>query len=89
VLVLLTDGRAKVGLSEHSSGIQGELQLLGCQIAQAGIHALVIDTQRSYLSRGEARRLAEWLDGTYIYLPNANGTQIAARARAAIEAERE
>ena len=41
------------------------------------------DTQRSYLSRGEARKLAEWLGGTYIYLSNAQGEQIAALASAA------
>jgi magnesium chelatase subunit D len=97
VLVLLTDGRANVGLRPLSRpgqnatrpDIQAELQHLGRQVALSGIQAIVVDTQRSYLSRGEARTLAEWLDGTYIYLPNANGTQIAEQATAAIEARRE
>jgi magnesium chelatase subunit D len=88
VLVLLTDGRANVGLRTSSrsgqgaerSDIQADLQHLGGQVAAAGIQAIVVDTQRSYLSRGEARRLAEWLGGTYIYLPNARGEQIAALA---------
>jgi len=40
----------------------------------------VVDTQRTYLSRGEARKLAEWLAGAYVSLPNAQGEQIAALA---------
>ena len=63
VLVLLTDGRANIGLRGDRAGITEELRLLGGQIAEAGIHALVIDTQRSYLSRGEARTLAGYLGG--------------------------
>jgi magnesium chelatase subunit D len=97
VLVLLTDGRGNVGLrpalrsgqAAARPDVEAELQHLARQVAQAGIQAIVVDTQRSYLSRGEARRLADWLEGTYIYLPNANGTQIAAHAQAAIEARRE
>ena len=77
VLVLLTDGRANIGLRGDRAGITEELRLLGGQIAEAGIHALVIDTQRSYLSRGEARTLAGYLGGDYVYLPNAQGEQIA------------
>ena len=77
VLVLLTDGRANIGLRGDRAGITEELRLLGGQIAEAGIHALVIDTQRSYLSRGEARTLAGYLGGDYVYLPNAQSEQIA------------
>ena len=78
VLVLLTDGRANIGLQGDRAEINNELQALGQRIAEAGITALVVDTQRSYLSRGEARTLAGWLGGQYIYLPNAKGEQIAA-----------
>jgi magnesium chelatase subunit D len=28
------------------------------------------------LSRGEAPKLAQWLDGRYVYLPNAKADQI-------------
>lgn len=80
VLVLLTDGRANVGLRTGEAGreaVSRELQTIGRHVAEAGIHAIVVDTQRSYLSRGEARKLAEWLSGEYIYLPNAQGEQIA------------
>ena len=78
VLVLLTDGRANIGLRGDRAAIGDELQALGRRVAEAGITALVVDTQRSYLSRGEARTLAGWLGGQYIYLPNAKGEQIAA-----------
>ena len=83
VLVLLTDGRANVGLRAGRQDVQAELQHLGRQVAAAGIQAIVVDTQRGYLSRGEARRLAEWLGGTYVYRPNAQGQQIAALASGA------
>jgi magnesium chelatase subunit D len=78
VLVLLTDGRANVGLRADRAGLEAELQALARSVAAEGITSVVVDTQRSYLSRGEARRLAGWLGGQYIYLPNASGTQIAA-----------
>lgn len=80
VLVLLTDGRANVGVRADRDGIAAELQQLGRHIAEVGIQAIVVDTQRSYLSRGEAQKLSGWLGGTYIYLPNASGDQIAASA---------
>ena len=80
VLVMLTDGRANIGLRAERDGIPTELQHLGRQLAEAHIQSIVVDTQRSYLSRGEARQLAGWLGGKYVYLPNAKGEQIAAMA---------
>ncbi|MFQ3632877.1 magnesium chelatase ATPase subunit D [Roseiflexus sp.] len=80
VLVLLTDGRANVGLRAGREGVVEELQTLGRAVVAAGIQTIVVDTQRTYLSRGEARKLAEWLAGEYVYLPNAQGEQIAALA---------
>jgi magnesium chelatase subunit D len=46
-------------------------------VRSAGINAVIIDTQANYLSRGEAPKLAQWLDGRYVYLPNAKAEQIA------------
>ena len=80
VLVLLTDGRANVGLRAGRDQVAEELQTLGRAVVAAGIQTIVVDTQRTYLSRGEARKLAEWLAGEYVYLPNAQGDQIAALA---------
>jgi magnesium chelatase subunit D len=80
VLVLLTDGRANVGLRAGRDQVAEELQTLGRAVVASGIQTIVVDTQRTYLSRGEARKLAEWLAGEYVYLPNAQGEQIAALA---------
>jgi len=57
--------------------IQAELQKLAALIRADGVNAVVIDTQVNYLSRGEAPKLAQWLDGRYVYLPNARAEQIA------------
>ncbi|MFZ1398204.1 MAG: magnesium chelatase ATPase subunit D, partial [Candidatus Promineifilaceae bacterium] len=76
VLILLTDGRANIGLKAGGQ-VQEELQQIGRFIAESPLQVMVVDTQRSYLSRGEARQLAEWLGGDYAYLPNASGEQIA------------
>ncbi|MBA3948139.1 MAG: magnesium chelatase ATPase subunit D [Herpetosiphonaceae bacterium] len=81
VLVLLTDGRANVGLRAPRSGVDQELDQLGRQVAAAGIQSIVIDTQRSYLGNGEARQLATRLSGRYLYLPHASGADIAGLAR--------
>jgi len=87
-LVLMTDGRGNVPLQVENgeappaaqaqkAQIQAELQKLAALICADRINAIVIDTQADYLSRGEAPKLAEWLGGRYIYLPNAKAEQIA------------
>ena len=81
VLVLLTDGRANVGLKAYRSGVDTEVKQLAHAVAATGIRSLVIDTQRSFLSQGNATQLARALAGDYLYLPNAQGTAIAAAAR--------
>lgn len=70
VLVLLTDGRANVAVGNGQ--ITAELQAVAGKVAQSGMRSVVVDTQRAYLSRGEARTLAGWLGGRYVYLPNAS-----------------
>ncbi len=76
VVIMLTDGRANVSLRPDGNA-QEELQHIGRYIAESNLHVVVVDTKRNYLSRGEAQRLAEWLNGDYAYLPNATGEQIA------------
>lgn len=83
VLVLLTDGRANVGVRSPRSGVDAELREVAAGIARAGLHCLVVDTQRNFTSQGSAARLAQWLGGKYLYLPGAGGAAIAAAARAA------
>lgn len=87
-LVVMTDGRANVSLEDGRRApgdeaaptskqvIQQEIQRVASIIQSDGIGAVVIDTQANYLSRGEAPRLARWLGGRYVYLPNAKAEQI-------------
>lgn len=84
-LVVITDGRPNVPLQpdpNHDKQTRLELarrevQTLSARLRSAGIGAVVIDTQRNYVSRGEAQQLAAWLGGRYVYLPQGRGEQIA------------
>lgn len=88
-LVVMTDGRANVSLEDgrrtagdasapaSKQAIQQEVQRIASIIQGDGIGAVVIDTQANYLSRGEGPKLAKWLGGRYVYLPNAKAEQIA------------
>ncbi|MGJ3239689.1 MAG: magnesium chelatase ATPase subunit D [Anaerolineae bacterium] len=76
MLILLTDGRGNVPLQD-SGNPQDELQSLSGYVQAVGLHVVVVDTKRNYLSRGEARQLAEWLGADYAYLPNASSEDIA------------
>lgn len=84
-LVLITDGRPNVPLrpdpthdkQQRLEAARAEVQTLSARIRAAGIGAVVIDTQRSFISRGEAQQLAAWLGGRYVYLPQGRGEQIA------------
>lgn len=83
-LVVMTDGRANVPLtpatvtagSPSAGAIEQEVQKIAGLIAGDRINTIVIDTQANYLSRGEAVKLARWLNGRYVYLPNARSEQI-------------
>ncbi len=85
MLVLITDGRPNVPLhldpeqsrEQRMAQARDEVQRLAGRVHAAGIGAVVIDTQRSFLSRGEASQLAGWLGGRYIYLPQGRGEDIA------------
>ena len=83
MLIMLTDGRANVAL-QADGDVESELRQLGRYIAASPLQVMIVDTQRDYLSRGEARRLAEWLGGEYAYLPQAGGAEIAALASEAV-----
>jgi len=85
VLVLLTDGRANVGLRADRAGVDAELRQVARGLVGAGIRSLVIDTQRNFLSQGRAQQLAEALAGRYLYLPGASGAAIAQAASGALD----
>jgi magnesium chelatase subunit D len=81
VLVLLTDGRANIGLRVARQEVDAELHALATHVASSGVQSMVIDTQRNFLSQGAAQKLAQALDGKYLYLPGAKGEHIAAVIR--------
>lgn len=85
VLVLLTDGRANVGLRSDRAGVDEEVKKIAAVVAAAGLRSLVIDTQRNFLSQGSAQKLAVALTGRYLYLPGASGAAIATAASAALD----
>jgi magnesium chelatase subunit D len=84
-LVLITDGRPNIPLrpdpnadkNQRLEQARSEVQTLATRLRLAGLGAVVIDTQRSYVSRGEAQQLAQWLGGRYVYLPQGRADQIA------------
>ncbi|MGQ9876561.1 MAG: magnesium chelatase ATPase subunit D [Chloroflexus sp.] len=92
-IVLITDGRPNVPLkadptmdkARRLEQARQEVQQLAGRLRAAGVGAVVIDTQRSFVSRGEAQQLAAWLGGRYVYLPNGRGDQIANAVIAASE----
>jgi magnesium chelatase subunit D len=94
-LVIITDGKPNVPLNfdpSHSreqrlSDAREEVEKLSGKLRAAGIGSVVIDTQRNFISRGEAQQLARWLGGSYFYLPQGRGEDIANAVLAADQAE--
>lgn len=84
-LVIITDGRPNVPLQpdanhsreERIAQAREEVERLSRRLQAAGVGAVVIDTQRQFLTRGEAQQLASWLGGRYVYLPQGRGEEIA------------
>jgi magnesium chelatase subunit D len=76
-LVIFTDGRANVPLSENGATdvtslkdrIREEILGLGASIRNAGVSTLVIDTQSRFTSGGEGQFLSDALGGRYVRLP--------------------
>ncbi len=78
-LALITDGRANTALDQSQNDkekIQKEIDELALLIRSSHINTIVIDTQMNFLTKGEAQKLAQKLDGKYVYLPNARADQI-------------
>ena len=81
VLLLFTDGRANVSLSDGVAQdragrqllIDREVEQLGAALRRAGVASIVVDTQNRFFSSGEGRKLAGQLGGRYIYF-GSNGT---------------
>jgi magnesium chelatase subunit D len=74
VIVLLTDGRANVAIS--NGGVRRELERLGAEIQRRAVDVVVIDTQARFTSRGEAHDVARMLGAKYFHLPRDDGSRI-------------
>jgi magnesium chelatase subunit D len=82
VLLLFTDGRANRALGGDGSWsadvrrrqIEDELKLVGSWLQQESVQMIVVDTQNRFTSGGEAQKLAETINGRYVYLPSASST---------------
>lgn len=97
LLVCITDGRGNVPLGEAGASQNGaarrgqaqdEARTLAARWRASGWESIVIDTQVSYTSRGEAHTLARHLGGRYLYLPGANARDIAGAVTTAADATR-
>ena len=76
VLLVLTDGRANrpagpapQGTGSKAAALQRELRLLGAEIRQEALTAVVVDTRPSFLAGGEGRTLADRIGARYLRLP--------------------
>jgi magnesium chelatase subunit D len=80
MIVLMTDGRANVGLRVESGAgqeaIAEELRNLGAAIRKERIMLTLIDTRAKFVSGGEGRILSDLLGARYSYLPQADSAKI-------------
>ncbi len=92
LVVLLTDGRANVPLTENAAGmimelrrrhVRQEMENVALLFRRDGIRALVIDTRQTFGAASEAVRLAEMLDARYYYLPKIDAGGIVSVVRGA------
>ncbi len=90
LVVLLTDGRANVPMSESPADmimevrrrtVREELDRLALVYRRDGIEALVIDTRQTYGAASEAVRLADSLGARYYYLPRIDAVGLASVVR--------
>ena len=77
VLLVFTDGRANVTLSESESTARAsspagtileELKIISAALRHSNVATVIVDTQNRFTSGGEARILAETLEVEYLYL---------------------
>lgn len=80
LLVVLSDGRANVALTEGGDPWRDTLALAG-QLAAQGIAALVLDTETGYLRLGRAGQLAQALGAPCLTLEQLSAEQLALTIR--------
>ncbi len=67
VLVLVTDGRVNTAATTGGDGMEEALKVAG-KINQAGVHSVVIDTERDFVKLGLARVVAREMGSAYYRL---------------------
>lgn len=82
-IVLITDGRANVPLSEGADANEEARKLAG-EMAIPQVGWIVVDASSGFVRFDNAQRLAEELGGTYFRLEDLNADRLAESVRAAI-----
>ena len=86
LVVLLTDGRANVPMTESAAGmimeirrrhVRSELEQVAASYRREGVKALVVDTRPRFGEASEAVRLAEMLAAKYYFLPEIDASSLA------------
>ncbi|MET3130648.1 magnesium chelatase subunit D [Oxalobacteraceae bacterium GrIS 1.11] len=85
LLVLLTDGKANVGLAEGGDPWRESLALAD-MLAARGVPALVLDTETGYLRLGRAAQLAQALGAECLTLEQLSADNLALTIRARLAA---
>jgi magnesium chelatase subunit D len=81
LLVIVSDGRANVGLNVPSHEAIGEVQMLATQMAAYAYSALILDCESGYPRLGLAKQLAEALHGECVQLEEISAAAISANVQ--------
>ncbi|MDP1772473.1 MAG: putative cobaltochelatase [Methylobacter sp.] len=84
LLVLLSDGKANVALTDGNDPSQESLRFAAL-LAERGVPALVLDTETGYLRLGKARQLAQALGAEYLTLEELSAENLALTIRGCIK----
>ncbi|WP_027150246.1 putative cobaltochelatase [Methylobacter tundripaludum] len=84
LLVLLSDGKANVALTDGNDPWQESLRFAEL-LAERGVPALVLDTETGYLRLGRARQLAQALGAEYLTLEELSAENLALTIRGCIK----
>jgi magnesium chelatase subunit D len=84
LLVLLSDGKANVALTDGNDPWQESLRFAGL-LAERGVPALVLDTETGYLRLGKARQLAQAIGAEYLTLEELSAENLAITVRGCLK----
>jgi Mg-chelatase subunit ChlD len=84
VVVLVSDGRANVGLKGGLGS--DDARTMAARIRESKVNALVVDTSETAAAGASARELARLSGGEYVRLPRPEPTAISGAVKARLEA---